>query len=78
MTDGRKQAEQYAELAKPWRPDQLAGFKVGDRVRLPNIEATFRVTGFQPPALLILRAPSGRELRAGWKAVTRVNREGQR
>ena len=58
--------------APAWQPDHLAGFKVGDRVRLPSIEATFEVIGFQHPALLILKSPSGREVRAGWQAVTKV------
>ena len=58
--------------APAWQPDNLAGFRIGDAVRLPSIEATFTVIGFQPPALLILKAPSGREVRAGWQAVAKV------
>jgi hypothetical protein len=64
--------ERYARL---WQPDQLGGFRVGDRVRLPNIEAVFEVVAISDP-LLTLRAPSGREVRAGWQAVTRVHPEG--
>lgn len=67
--NGHEQTEAYAQL---WQPDQLAGFRIGDHVTLPNIAATFRVAGFQPPALLILTAPSGKEVRAGWQAVRRV------
>lgn len=70
--NGRDQVEQYGELAKTWQPDNLAGFQIGDGVRLPSIAATFRVVGFQPPAVLILKAPSGKEVRAGWQAVARV------
>ena len=60
------------QRAPAWQPDHLAGFRIGDHVTLPNIAATFQVVGFQPPALLILRAPSGREVRAGWQAVAKV------
>ena len=70
---GLSQTTPLAKLAgKDWRPDQLAGFKVGDFVRLPNIAATLQVIDLQPPAMLILRAPSGHELRAGWRAVERI------
>lgn len=62
-----------ARLAgKGSRPDSLAGFKVGDQVRLPNIVAALEVIDLQPPSLLILRAPSGHELRAGWRVVQRI------
>ena len=72
-TDGKKQLTAMAKLAgKAWRPDQLAGFKVGDQVRLPNISTALEVIDLQPPALLILRAPSGHELRAGWRVVQRI------
>ncbi|MDT8320749.1 MAG: hypothetical protein RQ826_09525 [Xanthomonadales bacterium] len=63
--DGRKQVELYAQLAQP---EQLAGIRIGDAVRLPNIDTVFEVVRLEDP-LLILRAPSGRELRAGWRAV---------
>jgi hypothetical protein len=63
--------ERYARL---WQPDTLGGIRVGDAVRLPNIEAVFEVVAINDPTLT-LRAPSGREVRAGWRAVTRVNRE---
>lgn len=52
--------------------DALAGFRIGDHVTLPGIAANFQVVGFQPPAVLILKAPSGKEVRAGWQAVRRV------
>lgn len=60
------------DTTEQWQPDQLAGFRIGDHVRLPNIDATLIVIGFQMPSVLILRAPSGRELRAGWAACTKV------
>ena len=52
-------------------PETVAGFRIGDAVRLPSIACTLQVIGLDDP-LLILRAPSGRELRAGWRAVTRI------
>jgi len=69
--DGREQVDAMAKLAKPWKPSELAGFRIGDAVRLPNIETVFEVVAINDP-MLILRAPSGRELRAGWQAVTKV------
>jgi len=64
--------EQTDALAKHWQPDNLAGFKAGDQVRLPSIDCQLEVTALQPPSTLVLKAPSGRELRAGWAAVRRV------
>ena len=66
------QVEAMAKLAKPWQPDHLAGFKVGDFVKLPNIAAPLEVIELNPPSLLVLRAPSGHELKAGWRAVTKI------
>lgn len=65
-------SEQSAPADQAWQPDHLAGFRVGDAVTLPNVAVVLEVIGLQPPALLILRAPSGHELRAGWRAVTRI------
>ena len=71
--NGLQQAAAMAKLAgDEWRPDQLAGFRIGDQVRLPNLDCTLEVIGLNPPALLILRAPSGHELKAGWRAVTKI------
>lgn len=61
-----------AQHAPAWQPDELAGFRIGDMVRLPSIDCALQVIDLQPPALLILKAPSGHELRAGWRACTRV------
>lgn len=69
--NGKEQTERYAELAQPWQPDQIGGIRIGDAVRLPNIDCTFEVIGLAGP-LLTLRAPSGRELKAGWRSVTRL------
>ena len=66
--NGREQVEKYSEL---WQPEELGGIRIGDAVRLPNIDCTFEVIALDDP-LLILRAPSGRELKAGWRALTRV------
>ena len=79
--NGLQQVEAMRKLCNPsqkapasaaWTPDELGGYRVGDHVTLPNIATTFRVIGFQHPSLLILKAPSGRELKAGWQAVTKV------
>ncbi|TQE98439.1 MAG: hypothetical protein FKY71_13875 [Spiribacter salinus] len=71
--DGKQQIEAMARLAgDQWKPDTLAGFQIGDCVRLPNLDCPLEVIDLCPPSLLVLRAPSGHELRAGWRAVTRV------
>jgi len=69
--NGKDQTDAMAELAKPWTPDNVGGIRVGDLVKLPAIDCTFEVIGLADP-LLILRAPSGREVRAGWRAVSKV------
>ena len=81
--NGRQQADALARLAKPlnteqnapaesaWQPDQLGGIKVGDYVRLPNVDAPLLVIDLADP-VLILQSPSGHQLRAGWRAVSRV------
>ena len=80
MNDGRKQVERYAKLVNSeqkapasatWQPDQLGGYRIGDLVRLPGIDCPLEVIGLADP-LLVLKAPSGRELRAGWQAVTKI------
>lgn len=48
------------------------GLRLGDAVRLPNIDATFEVIGLADESLVTLRAPSGRILRAGWRALAKV------
>jgi len=63
MTDEQK--------APAWQPSEIGGICVGDAVRLPSIDCTFQVVGIHDP-LVILRSPSGREIRAGWQAVTKV------
>lgn len=55
-----------------YKPDQLAGYCIGDAVRLPGIDAILQVVALNPPALLTLKAPSGRQLQAGWRAVSRA------
>lgn len=68
--NGREQVESMARLSG-YQPDTLAGLKVGDAVRLPNIETTFEVIAVSDP-VLTLRAPSGREVKAGWRACAKV------
>ncbi len=60
------------QRAPAWQPDQLAGFKVGDQVRLPSLAVPLKVIDLAPPALLILESPSGHQLRAGWRACAKV------
>jgi len=60
------------QKAPAWQPSEIGGIKIGDAVRLPSIDCTFEVTGIADP-LLILRAPSGKEIKAGWQAVTKLS-----
>ncbi|RFF29220.1 hypothetical protein [Wenzhouxiangella sediminis] len=78
--NGKEQIERYSTLinsdqkapASPdWQPDTLAGFRIGDHVRLPSVDCPLRVVGLADP-LLILESPSGHRLRAGWRAVAKV------
>lgn len=59
------------QKAPAFEPDNLAGFRVGDMVKLPNIPAAMRIKRLADP-LLILEGPGGREIKAGWRTVERV------
>ena len=50
----------------------LNGISLGDPVQLPGIACTFTVIGIPDQSTFTLRAPSGREVRAGWLAVRRL------
>ena len=68
--NGREQTEALAKLAG-YKPDTLGGIRIGDCVRLPNVDVPLRVIDLADP-LLILESPSGHQLRAGWRAVTKL------
>ena len=70
-TNGKTEVEAMRKLAGEWKPDNLAGFRIGDRVRLSTVSTPLTVIDLQPPALLILQSERGHQLRAGWRAVTR-------
>ena len=70
MNDGREQVEQYSKL---WQPDELAGYKVGDMVRLPSISGALEIVALKPPSLLVLRTPNGGTVQAGYRAVSRAH-----
>lgn len=78
--NGKEQVERYSTLVRvdqkapaspEWQPDTLAGFRIGDHVRLPGVDCALRIVGLADP-LLILESPSGHRLRAGWQAVTKI------
>ena len=60
-----------AQRAPAWQPDQIGGIRVGDFVKLPSVDAPLQVIELADP-LLILRSPSGRDVRAGWRACTKI------
>ena len=63
--------EQCAPASEQWRPDNMAGFRIGDKVRLPTVSSPLTVIDFPLPSLLVLESDRGHQLRAGWRAVTR-------
>lgn len=67
MTD----MEQYAKLS-PWRPSELAGFKVGTLVECPNL-GRVEIVELLPPSLLKVRTQSGAICKVGWRACHRVS-----
>lgn len=78
--NGKAQVEQYAKLinsdqkapaSSDWKPETLAGFRIGDHVRLPSVDCPLRVVGLADP-VLILESPAGHRLRAGWAACTKI------
>jgi hypothetical protein len=73
--NGLEQVQAMSKLAEQdnqaWQPSEIGGIKIGDAVRLPSIDCTFEVVAINDP-LLTIKAPSGKEVRAGWRAVRRV------
>ncbi|NEZ03777.1 hypothetical protein G4Y73_06390 [Wenzhouxiangella sp. XN201] len=65
--------EQNAPADQAWQPDELAGFRVGDLVRLPSVAGALEVVGVNLPSTLVLRTPSGQTIKAGYKAVSRAS-----
>ncbi len=53
--NGRDQVNAMRKIAG-YQPDNLAGIRMGDQVRLPNIDAPLQVIGLADP-LLILESP---------------------
>ena len=64
-------SRQHRQDEQHFIPDQLAGFRIGDRVRLSKVSTPLTVIGLQPPSLLVLESDRGQQFRAGWKAVER-------
>ena len=53
-------------------PTERNGIRLGQAVRLPGLAVVFEVVGLKDPALVDLRAPSGRLVRAGFRCLTEV------
>lgn len=69
--NGRTETDLYAKLAEPWKPDNVAGFKVGD---LADIQTLGRVEVVEllPPSLLKVRTKTGGMAKVGWMVCQRV------
>lgn len=61
----------YGRLS-PWKPDQLAGFRVGDLCDAPTL-GRCRVTALQPPSLIEVQTADGGRCRVGWRVLTKIH-----
>jgi hypothetical protein len=68
----QKLEEVRAAAIRNGSPESRNGFQLGDACRLPGVDVTFQVIGLKDESLVDLRAPSGRIVRAGWRALSRV------
>ena len=62
--------EQYGKLS-PWKPSQLAGWKIGDLADAPTL-GRVEIIKLCPPSLLQVRTQSGGLAKVGWRALQRV------
>lgn len=53
-------------------PTERNGIRLGQAVSLPGAAVVFEVVGLKDPAVVDLRAPSGRLVKAGFRCLTRV------
>ena len=67
MTDA---IEQYGKLS-PWKPSELAGFKIGDLADAPSL-GRVEIVDLLPPSMLQVRTISGGIAKVGWRALTRM------
>lgn len=67
MTDA---LELYGRLS-PWKPSNLAGYRVGDLVDVASL-GRCRITALIPPSLVELQTEHGGRCRCGWRALQRV------
>ena len=70
MTDA---IEQYGRLS-PWKPSQLAGWKIGDLADIPTL-GRVRVTALHPPSLIEVQTSEGGRCRCGWRILQRIPTE---
>lgn len=75
--ENQREKARAAEKAR-LGPQQLGHLQIGDAVRLPGLTETYEVIAFADNALAMLRAPSGRVFKAGWKCCRKVNQRGSR
>src|SRR6056297_2795149 len=69
MTDA---IERYGQLS-PWKPEALAGWKVGDLADVQTI-GRVQVVELKPPSEIVVRVQSGATCRVGWRALKRIAR----
>ena len=60
----------YGRLS-PWKPEALAGFKVGDLADAPSL-GRVEIIELIPPSLLQVRTAAGGIAKVGWRALQRV------
>ena len=70
--NGREQADALARLAEPWKPSELAGFRVGDLCDVPSL-GRCRITALIPPSLVELQTEQGGRCKCGWRVIQKVS-----
>lgn len=58
--------------ARAGSPTERNGIRLGQAVSLPGVAVVFEVVGLKDPAVVDLRAPSGRLIKAGFRYLRAV------
>jgi DNA-directed RNA polymerase subunit RPC12/RpoP len=67
MTDA---LDQYTKLS-PWKPEALAGFRIGDLVDVASL-GRCRITALIPPSLVEVQTEHGGRCKCGWRVLSKV------
>jgi hypothetical protein len=67
-----KDLERYGQLS-PWKPDALAGWRIGDHADVQTL-GRVQVVELKPPSEIVVRVRTGATCRIGWRALKRIPR----